>query len=116
MDHHTEPLSPAAAADRAATISPEVLRSEIAGWLKRYLAQALHLDAEPADERMAFDRYGLDSAAAIAMSSDLGDWLGAEVGAEAAYDHPSIAQLAEALANDPAVQAAFLQRHAQIHP
>ncbi len=88
----------------------EGLRLGIARWLKEYLREVLGPAVDRMDEHTAFDRYGLDSAAAIAMSSDLGEWLGCEVDAAAAYDNPSIADLSRALARDAAVQASAARR------
>jgi acyl carrier protein len=92
----------------------DVLRIAIAAWLTRYLADVLGLDRESIDERQVFTRYGLDSAAAIAMSSDLGEWLGCEVDAAAAYDHPSIARLAAALAADRMIRVAAKDQAARL--
>jgi acyl carrier protein len=97
-------------ADHTTQPAEEGLRLGIARWLQQYLREVLGPAVERMDEHTAFDRYGLDSAAAIAMSSDLGEWLGCEVDAAAAYDYPSIADLSRALARDDAVQASVARR------
>jgi acyl carrier protein len=102
----TSSIATAALADD----SVDELRTAIAVWLKRYLIEVLGPAAAALDDRAAFDRYGLDSAAAIAMSSDLGQWLGCEIDAAVAYEHPSIARLSRALATDATVRAAAARR------
>jgi acyl carrier protein len=81
----------------------EVLTS----WLSRYLADLMSLDAASVDLDMTFERYGMDSTAAVGLTGDLGNWLGTDVDAAATYDYPTIRQLAEALSRDPAVCAAL---------
>ena len=44
-----------------------------------------------------FDRYGLDSSAAVGMTGDLEDWLGKEVEPILLYDYPTIETLARHL-------------------
>jgi acyl carrier protein len=45
--------------------------AEIELWLRGYLATLLGIDLAKVDTTTTFDRYGLDSAAAIAMVGDL---------------------------------------------
>src|SRR4051794_34672259 len=108
-DDRVTTLSIATAEPPSAATEGE-LRTAIAGWLRCYLIDVLGPAAAALDDRAAFDRYGLDSAAAIAMSSDLGQWLGCEVDAAAAYEHPSIERLSRALAADQMVRAAAGRR------
>ena len=82
----------------------------IAQWLRAYLAKLLERDGDELEETLSFERMGLDSSAAVGMVGDLGDWLGHEIDASAAYDHPSIRALSRALAGDPAVRSAFGER------
>jgi acyl carrier protein len=85
-------------------------QAAIAQWLRDYLANLLEHGVDEFDDTLSFERMGLDSSAAVGMVGDLGDWLGHEIDASAAYDHPSIRALSSALAGDPAVRRAFGQR------
>jgi acyl carrier protein len=96
--------------DRDATALPadetELVMQSIVNWLKAYLSDLLELRPEDVNERTTFDRFGLDSSALVGMLGDLGEWLGVELDPAAAYDEPSIAQLACFLAADERVYAA----------
>ena len=50
-----------------------------------------------------FDRYGLDSSAAIGMIGDLENWIGIELDPTLPYDYPSIETLAQHLAEESKV-------------
>lgn len=82
----------------------------IAEWLRTYVAKILECDGDALDETVSFERLGLDSSAAVGMVGDLSDWLGHEIDASAAYDHPSIRALSRALARDEALRSAFDER------
>jgi acyl carrier protein len=110
--NHQGLFSPPGGSAVRSDVAADALRLEIAAWLTRYVADLLGLTAESIDEHTSFDRFGLDSTAAIAMSGDLGEWLQCEVDAAAAYDYPSIAELAEALTGDETVRASLLRRTA----
>ena len=97
-------------AGQAGQLTAESFQSEIANWLKLYLAKILDLVPDEIDENLAFDRHGLDSSAAVGMSGDLGNWLGSEVDASVAFDHPSVAKMARALAADEKLLAAVIRR------
>ena len=47
---------------------------------------------------VSFSRYGLDSSASIAMTSELSDWLGRELDPTINYSYPTVAALAKHLA------------------
>jgi acyl carrier protein len=72
---------------------------EIKAWVVDYLARELKLQRNQIDERKAFDRYGMDSVAVVAMTGDLSEWLGFDVPATLAYDHPTIESIAGAVAD-----------------
>jgi acyl carrier protein len=67
-------------------------------WLKSYVANLLGMHVDDVDGVRSFEHYGLDSSAAIGMTGDLSEWLGREVDVTAAYDHPTIDELARELA------------------
>lgn len=83
----------------------------IHSWMTQYVADLFGLASQNIDSSRTFNQYGLDSSAAVGLAGDLGNWIGCDVDATAAYDHPSIDELARALANDPAIQTAFIERH-----
>lgn len=71
---------------------------EIEEWLVAYLSRLLGTPPERISTRVSFSRYGLDSSASIAMTSDLSDWLGREIDPTINYSYPTIAALAKHLA------------------
>jgi acyl carrier protein len=71
---------------------------QIEDWLAKAVAKALNAKPEEIDVNVSFDRYGLDSAAAVAMAGDLGDWLGRDLPPTLLYDHPTIRALSAHLA------------------
>jgi acyl carrier protein len=91
-------------------VEDEWVRQSIAAWLRDYLSNLLSLPEAQMDETATFGSYGIDSSAAVAMAGDLGDWIGCEVDPAAAYDHPSIDELSDALSRLPGVQSAFARR------
>ena len=93
-----------------AVSSPQWAEQSITTWLKEYLVNLLGIQENDIDEKAAFDQYGLDSSAAVAMAGDLGEWVGCDVDPAAAYDHPSIADLSHALSQSGAVRAALHNR------
>jgi acyl carrier protein len=66
---------------------------ELQDWLVSYLAELLDIELAEIDMTVTFDRYGLDSSAAIAMTGDLADWLGSELDPTLIYDYPTIEAL-----------------------
>ena len=68
--------------------------AEIQAWLVSYLAELLAIEPNEVDVTIPFDRYGLDSSAAVAMTSDLENWIGIELEPTLPYDYPTIETLA----------------------
>jgi acyl carrier protein len=97
-------------AQLTSVVMPQAIERSIATWLKSYLADLLDLSLDEIDENTTFDRYGLDSLAAVGMISDLGSWLNYELDAATPYDSPSILLLARELAADEKVRAAYVRR------
>lgn len=81
-------LDPSAALDQ---------QERIAQWLREYIGDVLSVAPDSISLDASFQQIGLDSSAAVGMTGDLGDWLGRELDAAVAYDHPSIRALARAL-------------------
>ena len=71
---------------------------EIQAWMISYLAQLLEVDSDEIDTATPFDRYGLDSSAAVGMTGDLEDWLNVELDPTLVYDYPTIKALTQYLA------------------
>lgn len=76
----------------------QVTAAKIKEWLVSYLSELLEISADKIDAKNSFERYGLDSSAAMVLTGDLGDWLGKELDPTLVYDYPTIAALAEHLA------------------
>lgn len=74
--------------------------TEIQAWIVSYLAQLLEVDSDEIDTATPFDRYGLDSSAAIGMTGDLEDWLNLELDPTLVYDYPTIEALSQHLVNE----------------
>ncbi|MCC5976193.1 MAG: acyl carrier protein [Rubellimicrobium sp.] len=60
------------------TIAPERIDG-VEGWMVAYLADLLDIPATEVDATRPFDQFGLDSAAIVAFTSDLGRWLGVKL-------------------------------------
>lgn len=78
--------------------------TEIQEWIVIYIADLLEIDPEEIDTAVPFDRYGLDSSAAVGLTGDLEDWLGIEIDPTLLYDYPTIDSLAKYLAAIPGVE------------
>ncbi|MEH1847543.1 MAG: acyl carrier protein [Nostoc sp.] len=69
-------------------------------WLVSYIVELLEITQDEVDLTIPFDKYGLDSSAAVGMIGDLGDWLGVEVDPTLPYDYPTIKALSQKLAEE----------------
>lgn len=70
---------------------------EIRAWLVNRLAHELEISPHEIDVKVPFNRYGLDSLAAVRLVSSLEDWLGAELSPTLPYDYPTVESLARHL-------------------
>jgi acyl carrier protein len=70
---------------------------EIQEWIVAYLADLLEIESEEIDVTIPFDRYGLDSSAAVGMTGDLEDWLKTEIDPTLLYDYPTVEALVKHL-------------------
>jgi acyl carrier protein len=70
---------------------------DIEQWLIIYLSDLLDISQDEIDPQAPFDSYGLDSAAAVGMTGDLGDWLHADLEPTLLYEYPTIRKLTEFL-------------------
>jgi len=72
-------------------------QSEVREWMITYLSQLLGLAKQEIDSARSFELYGLDSSAAVGLSGDLEDLLGAKFDTSLVYDYPTIDALVEHL-------------------
>jgi acyl carrier protein len=71
----------------------KISAQEIQEWIVSYLAELLEVDTDEIDVTVPFDRYGLDSSAAVGMTGDLETWLETEVDPTLLYDYPTVEAL-----------------------
>lgn len=69
--------------------------AEIQDWIVNYLADLLEIEPDEVDVTISFDRYGLDSSAAVGMTGDLETWLGRELDPTLLYDYPTVEALVQ---------------------
>ena len=81
------------------SLNEEEKAKSIEQWITLYVANLLEVDSEEIDTTIPFDRYGLDSSAAVGMTGDLEDWLGCEIDPTLVYDYPTIEALVEYLSS-----------------
>ena len=79
--------------------------AEIEHWLVTKLAEILDLSPAEISVTARFDRYGLDSIAAVSLTGDLEDWLDYELDPVLLYDFPTIQSVAHHLAQELSQQA-----------
>lgn len=78
------------------TTAPSV--HDLETWLTRRVADYGDLEPAGVDPTVALAELGLDSVYALALCGDIEDTFGIEVDPTIAWDHPTIEQLAGALA------------------
>lgn len=78
---------------------------EIQDWLIVRLAELLEIDPDEVEDDIPFDRYGLDSSAAIGLTGDLADWLNMEIDPVLLYDYSTVKALAQYLGAELGVPA-----------
>ena len=74
--------------------------AEIQAWLVSHLATVLEVDPAQVDVTTPFDRYGLDSVAAIGLTGDMEEWLGYDLDPTLLYDYPTIEAVSRHLAEE----------------
>ncbi|WP_016949102.1 acyl carrier protein [Anabaena sp. PCC 7108] len=84
--------------NRVSEQSDKLTSQEISNWLVSYISDLLEIEPEEIDLQNTFARYGLDSSSAVMLTGDLQDWLGKDIEPTIMYDYPTIADLAEHLA------------------
>ena len=81
-----------------------VSAAEIRSWLVEHLASLLDIPEREVSVTSTFDEYGLDSAAAVAMTGELARWLRVDLDANLASEHRTIEAVALHLAGKPRPQ------------
>jgi len=72
-------------------------KQEIIEWLRRAIANEIHVDPVTIAASAKFTELGADSVSLIALTGDLEEWLGQTVLPSMLWDHPTLDALAEAL-------------------
>ncbi|MEM7552758.1 MAG: acyl carrier protein [Cyanobacteria bacterium P01_A01_bin.84] len=75
-------------------------KQEIQDWLVSYLSELLEIEPTEVDVTIPFERYGLDSSAAVGMTGDLEEWLGLDLDPMLLYNYPTIEQISQHLAEE----------------
>lgn len=75
-------------------------QNEIQTWVVNYVAELLEVKPDKIDVTIPFDRYGLDSSAAVGLAGDLEDWLERELDPTLLYDYPTIKSLTQHLVEE----------------
>ncbi|HEX2686066.1 MAG TPA: acyl carrier protein [Kofleriaceae bacterium] len=82
-------------ADTGKTMTAE----EIRRWLVQAIAKKLKVKPEAIDVNTPFDEFGLDSAAAVALSGSLGELLNRDLPGTVLYEYPTVNELSSHLAS-----------------
>src|SRR4029079_4823230 len=72
-------------------------RGTIERWLQRWIATRTHQDPASVEKRRPFAEYGIDSVTAVELAEEFSNFVGTEVPATAAWDHPNIEDLTGAI-------------------
>ena len=73
-------------------------QAQISEWIKNYLAEILEVEPAEIDEKYEFERFGLNSSAAVSLVGDLEDLLGFELSPALFFEFNTIAQVSTHLA------------------
>jgi acyl carrier protein len=76
---------------------------KIRDWLVSYLANILEIRIDKISATTNFDRYGLDSVAAVNLSGDLAEWLGCELDPALVYYYPTIESIVQFLTEEKTI-------------
>ena len=71
---------------------------EIQEWIARAISKVIQVDAADIDLDVSFERYGLDSAAAVELTGDLERWLVRKLPPTLLYDYSTIRAVSAYLA------------------
>ena len=88
----------AGVAAEAAGSRPAASAEDIRSWLVEHLASLLDIPPHEVSLTSTFDEYGLDSAAAVAMTGELARWLKVDLDPNLVAEHRTIEAVAQRLA------------------
>ncbi|MEH2387653.1 MAG: AMP-binding protein [Nostoc sp.] len=95
--------------DNQKHFKPNLTEKAIQTWLISHLALYLNIPPDDIDIQEPFAAYGLDSAVAVSMTGELGQWIGCELGIILFWEYPSIETLAKYLVEEyhllPSIQS-----------
>ena len=89
--------SPIDEAAPSADRSPQEVQAFILGML----SEEFSISSDAVDVNQHFDTMGLDSMSIYAMTCDLAEYVGHDLSATLLWEHPSVAELSEALGSAP---------------
>lgn len=72
--------------------------ASIESWCVRYVSQILNIPEGQVDPSVEVDRFGLDSATAVALIMELEEQLGLELAPEILFEYPTLTSLSQHLA------------------
>ena len=75
----------------------EKSHATIEAWMRGYLADLLNIPKTEVSASTPFERFGLDSAAMVAFTSDLSKWVGMELKSDLLFLYPDIDSVARFL-------------------
>ena len=77
---------------------PTTREKEIQDWISAAIAQVIKVAPGDIDINISFERYGLDSQAAVELTGDLERWLHRKLPPTLLYDYPTIRSVSAYLA------------------
>lgn len=75
--------------------APSLKEKDIQDRILSQIAAELNISPHSIDVSEPFNRYGLDSQAAVHLMADLEDWLGIELSPTLPYEYPTVQELAQ---------------------
>ena len=78
----------------------ELVASDVLEWLVARFARWMKMKPEELDVKQKISQYGLDSVAAVSLSSELEDELGIELETAVIWEYPTLESLAEHLTSE----------------
>jgi acyl carrier protein len=75
-------------------------KDDLHDWLVDAIARKLQIDPEEIDAAVAYDRYGMDSVAAVELTGELEKRLGRRLSPTLMYDYPTVDALSRHLADE----------------
>lgn len=75
-------------------------QAQISNWIKQYMAELLEVEVSEIDETYEFDRFGLNSSAAVSLIGDLEEWLDHELSPSLFFEFNTIDSVSAHLASE----------------